>query len=96
MKDFEEVFYSYLIEVQGSNPVLIPPDIDVIEEYHLARSFRRGATTRAQNAGVSGSDIDWINRWGKGDAHVVKGPMRVVYSERRQLLPSYLRFSKAL
>jgi hypothetical protein len=30
---------------------------------HGARSFRRGATTRATNAGVKEDDIDWLCRW---------------------------------
>ena len=93
---FEEPFYDPLLEIQAMPNSPIENDIDVINEYHLARSFRRGATTHAQNQGVSEPDIDWINRWGSGKEQVVTGPMRVVYSEKKQLVRTFLRFSRAL
>jgi len=96
MSHFNDIFYDYLLEVQSLYPNLIPEDLDVTDEFFLGRSFRRGATTRAQNASVPGPDIDWVNRWGTGQELVIKGPMRVIYSERRQMLETFLRFSRAL
>ena len=96
MLDFADEFYNKLLEVEGLKPNLFPKGIDIIEDYGLARSLRRGATTRATNAGLDKDDIDWMNRWNTGGEEVVSGPMRVVYAERRQLLTTYLRFSKAL
>ena len=61
-----------------------------------ARSFRRGATTRAQLADVPSSVIEWINRWGTGTEVLVKGPMRIIYSERRLMMEHFLKFSRAL
>jgi hypothetical protein len=70
--------------------------MDIMEDYHLARSLRRGATTRATNAGVSQSDIDWINRWNTEGEELIKGLMRVIYSDRKQMLEAFLCFSQVL
>jgi hypothetical protein len=70
--------------------------IDILEDYHLARSFRRGATTRATNAGVKEDDMDWLCRWNTGGEQTGGAPLRVLYSDRTQLLETYLRFSLAL
>jgi hypothetical protein len=43
----------------------------------------------------TGTDIDWINRWNVG-LEQGSGPMRVVYSDRTQLMEVFLRFSRAL
>ncbi len=96
MTSFEELFYDQLLEIQAMPNSPIDGNIDVINEYHLARSFRRGATTHEQNQGVLVPDIDWINCWGSGKEQVVTGPMRVVYSEEKQLVQTFLRFSRAL
>ena len=96
MSDFNKIFYEYLMEIQEAHPDLIPPDIDVTDAYAISRSFRRGATTRAQVAGVPSDVVDWVNRWGTGQELVVKGPMRVVYTERRQMVDRFLSFSREL
>jgi hypothetical protein len=96
MTDFNNQFYDALLEIQMRSPNLIPADLDVLDAYFLARSFRRGATTRAQLAGVSGPIIDWVNRWGTGQEILVKGPMRIIYSERKLMLDHFLTFSRAL
>jgi hypothetical protein len=97
MTDFNEIFYDYLLRAQAmEQPRIIPKDLDVMDVYFLARSFRRGATTRAQVAKVPTSDIEWVNRWGNGKELIVKGPMRVIYSERSQMSETFLRFSRAL
>ena len=96
MTDFNNQFYDALLEIQMRSPNLIPADLDVLDAYFLARSFWRGATTRAQLAGVSGPIIDWVNRWGTGQEILVKGPMRIIYSERKLMLDHFLTFSRAL
>ena len=93
---FEEEFYSVLHAIRDRDPSLFEPGVDIYEDYQLARSLRRGATTRATEAGVSQPDIDWMNRWNTGGAEIINGPMHVIYSERKQLLKTYLRFSAAL
>jgi hypothetical protein len=99
MRHFEERVFEKLLDIQSDCPHLIPGELDVYEAFGLARSFRRGATTRAQNCGVSQPDIDWINRWrsseGADDAYF-SGDMRVHYSDTRQMTQTFLRFSLAL
>ena len=70
--------------------------MDIMEDYHLARSLRRGATTRATNAGVLQPDIDWINRWNTEGKELIDGPMRVIYSDWKQMLETFHCFSQAL
>ena len=96
MSHFEEDFYDRLAAIRERQPELFTEGIDIHEDFHLARSFRRGATTRATAAGVSSSDIDYINRWNTGPDVSGSGPMRVLYADRTQLTKTYLRFSLAL
>ena len=99
MHQFEDRIFGKLVDIQADSPHLIPAEMDVYEAFGLARSFRRGATTRAQNCGVPGPDIDWINRWRTGeggDDAYFSGDMRVHYSDTRQMVQTFLRFSLAL
>ena len=100
MSDFEEVIFDKLLQVQTERPDLIDPAIDVCEDFGLARSFRRGATTQAQNQRVSETDINWISRWGRegdsGKSPYFQGNMRIHYSDQRQMAATFLRFSQAL
>ena len=96
MSEFNDTFYSRLARLQQQSPSLFSAGANVYEDYGLPRSFRRGATTRAQNAGVQPADIDWINRWNTGGEEFAGGPMRVQYSDRKQLLEVFLRFSRSL
>ena len=96
MNDFADMFYDNLSSIQLARPDLIPANEDVLESYALARSFRRGATTRAQIANVPEDVVEWVNRWGTGQEVLVKGSMRVIYSERTQMLDHFLKFSIAL
>ncbi len=85
-----------LISSDPDTAHLFAGGIDILVDYHLARSFRRGATTRATNAGVTEDDIDWLCRWNTGGEETGGAPLRVLYSDRTQLLETYLRFSLAL
>jgi len=96
MSHFEQDFYERLSFLHEHFPNLFTEGIVVIEDYHLTRSFRRGATTRATAAGVSAEDIDYINRWNIGSEGAGSGPMRVLYADRIQLTKVFLRFSLAL
>jgi hypothetical protein len=98
MSHFEDRFYDLLvlISLDPDTARLFADGIDILEDYHLARSFRRGATTRATNAGVKEDDIDWLCRWNTGGEETGGAPLRVLYSDRTQLLETYLRFSLAL
>jgi len=96
MSHFSDFFFKTLLEIQEECPSLISADMNVLEDFGLARSARRGASTRAKEAGVDKDDIDWMNRWNIGEDDVVRGPMRVQYAERKQMLQTFLRFSLPL
>jgi len=99
MGQFGELIYDQLIRIQETRPDLISPHLDVMEEYGLARSFRRGSNTQAQNKKVPGPVIDWMNRWrseenAKGKES--RGTMRVLYAEVKLMLGTFLQYSEPL
>jgi hypothetical protein len=96
MTHYEEKFYELLLRVQQTEPSLFPAETEILEDYHLGRSHRRGATTRATEAGVAKEDIEWINRWNIGVEQTGSVPMSVLYSDRTQMMSTFLRFSQAL
>jgi hypothetical protein len=96
MSDFSETFFATLLDIQGERDDLIAGDIDVIDAYGLARSLRCGDTIRSQAAQVPQDVIDWVNRWSIGKDDVVHGSIRVVYSDRKQMMEIFLAFSLAL
>jgi hypothetical protein len=96
MSDFAENFFDLLLNIQSERPDLIAPDIDVQEDFGLSQSERRGVTTRAQAVKVPQDVIDWVNRWNIGEDDIVQGPMRVVYSERKQMMVTFLQFALRL
>ena len=49
---YENIILETLKSIQDSRPDLIGPELDVFESYGISRSFRRGATTQAQEQGV--------------------------------------------
>ena len=91
--------HEILKRVQNLEPNLIPSDVEVDKRFNLYRSFRRGATTRAKEMGVSEPTIDMNNRWRlvqnkKGGLPNL--PMTQLYVEITQALTTKLRFSKSL
>jgi hypothetical protein len=71
MSEFGPYFFDMLLEIQKDRPDLIHSDIDVLEDFGLARSEQRGATTRAQIVKVPKDIIDWVNIWNIGEGDVV-------------------------
>ena len=51
MNHFSEAILDRLVRIQEAYPGLINPGISVYEEVGLARSFRRGSNSQAQNQG---------------------------------------------
>lgn len=91
--------YKALTKVQAERPDLISSDINVDETYSIHRSFRRGATTRAREAKVPKDVIELNNRWSKvqrNSGGMPRLPMTELYTEIKQALASFLRFSGAL
>ena len=96
---YEAKILDALLIIQEKFPRLIPPSVNVVEEYGIFRSFRRGSLSHARNMGVEGPDLDIINRWRQVENAQGKKPamrMRDHYSEIRLMLPTLLRYSKAL
>jgi hypothetical protein len=82
-----------LQEVQNTMDDLIPREVNVHEEYGLAQSFRRGATTQARNMGVAENDINAMNRWRTSEQArgcKPKAKMQDHYSDIPQMVPTLL------
>lgn len=98
-KFLDSELHTVLSAIQEVSPKLIDPSIDVKQKFSVYRSFRRGATTQAREAGVSDADINLANRWrsvqnnGGGLPNL---PMHELYTDISQTLSSRLRFSQSL
>jgi hypothetical protein len=66
MNDFNDSFYNSLFDIQRRRRDLFEEECDILDDFHLARSFRRGATTRAQLAEVPDTVIEWGKPMGNG------------------------------
>jgi hypothetical protein len=96
MSEFSDCFFGMLLDIQQDRSDLVAPDIDVVNDFGLSRSERRGAKIRAQAVKVPEDIINWTKRWNIGEDDVVHGPMGVVYLERTQMMETYLAFSLPL
>jgi hypothetical protein len=73
--------------------------VEIEEVYGISRSFKRGAITRAQEAGVRQPEVEFMGRWRTVEQAAGRKPGRSVrehYTELVQMLDARLRFSKAL
>ena len=98
-KIYEVIILDAIELIQIRKPSLVGTEVKVHEEYGISRSFRRGATTTARNAGVSDGDVTLINRWRTVESAKGRKPnQRMIdhYSEIRLMIPSLIRFSRAL
>jgi hypothetical protein len=85
--------------LQGPQVHKLLEGIDIEERYGIFRSFKRGAITRAQEAGVREADVNRVGQWRKvekAQGRQVSGSMREHYTELVQMLDARLRFSRAL
>jgi hypothetical protein len=88
-----------LCAVQAESNSIIPPDVEIYEQFGLSRSFRRGATSVACTRGVDDKVVRLINRWREFES--ARGrrptmPMQEHYSDISILIPELIKFSKAL
>ena len=98
-ESMQKIILNQLLKVQANRPDVISDSVEVLEEYGISRSFRRGATTHARTVNVSKADIKAANRWRdleNAQGRQINQPIMDHYSEIRQILPTLLRFSKAL
>ena len=98
---FELSILNRLVRLSTEKPELFPDkNVNVMSDYSTRRSFRRGATTRAEILGLPGTVTDLNNRWrsvenAKG-RKVNHSNMRSYYSGIRLLLVPLLKFSQAM
>ena len=84
--------------VQERHPDLIPPDLDVRKEYGILRSLRRGVSSHAINMKVDAELVNMIHRWRDKKDSKTKQPKSMLhrYTDLEALLPTLLRYSRAL
>ncbi len=96
---YEREILDRFLRIQVQEPEIISPEVQVLEEYGLSRSFRRGATSEARARGIDPADIDLTNRWRTFEEAKGRRPrmtMRDHYSDIRLLLPVLIKFSEGL
>ena len=99
---YEDYLFSLLERVQRKHPEHIPASVEVREAFGISRSFRRGATSIAQNAPrleCDEGDIDRNNRWRLVDRARMKQAsmkMQQLYTDTLLTLRADLRFSSCL
>jgi hypothetical protein len=98
MHEFEDDFFTVLEKVQATTNS-IEDDVDIRDVYGLARSERRGVTAHARNMEVPGDLLNAVNRWRTEATSATGNPrldMMDVYTTLEALIPTVLRFSRAL
>jgi hypothetical protein len=96
---YEREILDRFLRIQLQDPDIIPAEVQVLEEYGLSRSFRRGATSEARARGIDPTDIDLTNRWRTFEEAKGRRPrmtMRDHYSDIRLLVPALIKFSEGL
>jgi hypothetical protein len=95
----EPRFYEQLNWVWMRYPDLFAPNLNIEDDYGIARSCRRGSSTEAANQGVPSGIIEMICRWRKVERAQGRAPnlgMREHYMEVTQALEAFLQYSRPL
>jgi hypothetical protein len=95
----EPRFYEQLHWVRMRYPDLFAPNVNIEDDYGIARSCRRGSSTEAANQGVPAGIIEMICRWRKVERAQGRAPnlgMREHYMEVTQALEAFLQYSRPL
>lgn len=94
---YEREIIDHLVAVHAARPDLIPVEVQVLDEYGISRSVRRGATSETRARGVTPEDVPLTNRWRNFESAKGRHPrltMRDHYLDKRLLIPpALLRFS---
>jgi hypothetical protein len=96
---YQTAFADRLLHIQCRMPDIIPPDVDVLENFGISRSFRRGSTSTARTRGIDDKYVELINRWRKFES--ARGrrpalPMKEHYSDIAILVLELNKYSQAL
>jgi hypothetical protein len=98
LHEFEDDWFKVLEKVQATT-AHIDDDLEVREAYGIGRTERRGVTAHARNMDVSTDLLNAVNCWRKEATSATGNPrldMVDVYMTLEALLPTVLRFSRAL
>lgn len=90
---FRESFYEQLRRAQETEPQLFPEGLDIDESFGPTRSGRRGADTRLVAKIKARHLIDAFFRWNTGGSETSSLPMHLLYADRRQLAPQFVKVS---
>jgi hypothetical protein len=96
--EFEDDFYRMIEQIQDTTD-LIPPEVDVRNEYGLPRTTRRTATAHARNMRLPKDLMDAIHRWGKemnAKTGVPRLDMQDTYTTLDSISPLMLEFSRGM
>jgi hypothetical protein len=97
--EMEPKLFERLNAILEGKPHLMPGIEEIEETYGVSRSFRRGATSRATDLGLSSEVINANNRWQKVEAAGASNAslaMQEHYTDVTQTLNQLLRFSENL
>ena len=97
--DLDHLFHSLWKRIQHRRPDLMADNIKVDEVYSARRSFRRGATTTAQNRKIKTEVIEMNNRWRKHirSRGVLPGmTMLERYSDAKTAVEALIQFSAGM
>jgi hypothetical protein len=97
--NYEGAIIARLVEVKDKCSDIIGPDVNLLEDFGVSRSFRRGSTLMARARGIDDRQVELINGWRKfeqarGRRPVL--PMQEHYSDVKILIPEMLKYSQGL
>ena len=96
----DPVLIPNLFIVQAIRPDLIPESIDVINDYSIRRSLRRGSTAQARNQKVPRDIVNLNNRWRSDDLArsrvAAPGEMMENYTDVVAAVETLLQYSEPL
>jgi hypothetical protein len=101
--DMNDLFMEVLVDIYESHRPLFGVDIyspaDVVEKYHVYRSFRRGSESQAVAKRVDESDRYVVNRWKKKEAAGTKKanlPIDRHYVDISLVKDAFFRYTQAM
>ena len=90
-------FLTELARVQDQEPTLLEGGREVLEDFNIYRSMRRGSESRATEVGIDSRIIDLINRWKTAEGNKKSfGSMRDYYLELVLIKNRLTKYSASL
>ena len=90
-------FLKELARVQDQDPSLLEGGREVLEDFNIFRSMRRGSESRATEVGIDSRLIDLIHRWKTAEGNrQTFGSMRDYYLDLRLVREKLTKYSASL